>query len=420
MTTGPQTVFLTWTPLIKLALLIPTLDRSGAEKQLVLLATRLPRDEFDVQVIALTRGGPYEQTLHDQGIPVTVLGKRWKFDPAALSRLRAHLRRLSPHVLHTWLFAANAYGRLAAGSRPAWKTVVSERCVDSWKASWQLWLDRRLIPRTDRLVANSSSVAEFYRQHGFPAERITVINNGIELPGGDDLCPGDQTPGVSNEEAGREEPLSGRFVSTAAGSSRHRVFSSKDRAQLLSELELPPGAKLVGHVGRLAKQKRVDDLLWAAQVLRQADERAYFLVIGDGPERDRLVQHAHDVECVDHVRFLGHRSDAAALLAMLDVYWLGSDFEGMSNSLMEAMAAGIPVVVTDIPPNRELVMHGEQGYLVRVGDGVGFAQFTKRLLQDESLARKLGDAGRRRMEQDFNVQTMVDAHAKLYRDVCGA
>src|SRR5690606_28669095 len=182
---------------------------------------------------------------------------------------------------------------------------------------------------TDLMVANSKSVAEFYRRQGVPAERITVVPNGIELP----------------------HP------------------SSFDRQTVLAELNLPPDAKLVGHVGRLAKQKRVDDLLWAIQVLRQADDRAYFLVVGDGPEAVRLLRHAHNVECAGHVRFLGHRSDVPAILSLLDAFWLGSDFEGMSNSLMEAMAAGIPAVVTDIPPNRELVAHGEQGYLVGVGDG---------------------------------------------------
>ncbi len=361
--------------MIKLALVIPTLDRSGAEKQLTLLATRLPRDEFDVHVIALTRGGPYEQALSDEDIPLTVLGKRWKFDPAAFGRLRTKLRNLGPDIVHTWLFAANAYGRMAGGGRSLWKTVVSERCVDSWKAGWQLWLDKRLISRTDCLVGNSQSVADFYQQQGFPSDRISVIPNGIDLP----------------------------------------ELTKSGRDELLRELDLPPDAKLIGHVGRLAKQKRVDDLLWAIQLLRQADERAYLLVIGDGPERDSLIQRAFDVTCSEHVRFLGHRSDASRLLSLLDVYWLGSDFEGMSNSLMEAMAAGVPVVATNIPPNRELVKHDQQGYLVDVGDSMGFAQFTTRLIQNADIARRLGDAGRLRMCEEFSVDAMVQAHAALYR-----
>src|SRR5436190_194235 len=143
---------------IKLLLLIPTLDRSGAEKQLTTLATQLPRDEFDVRVVALTRGGPYAAELERCGIPLTVLGKRHKLDPIAFSRLRALLRREQPDILHTWLFAANAYGRLAAGRQPAFPIIVSERCVDTWKSGWQLWLDRKLIPRTMRLVGNSQPV----------------------------------------------------------------------------------------------------------------------------------------------------------------------------------------------------------------------------------------------------------------------
>ena len=98
--------------MIKVSLLIPTLDRSGAEKQLTLLATGLPRDEFDVNVLALTRGGPYEDALREAGVPVTLLGKRWKFDPLAFRRLKRWLTEHSPDVLHTWLFAANAYGRV--------------------------------------------------------------------------------------------------------------------------------------------------------------------------------------------------------------------------------------------------------------------------------------------------------------------
>src|SRR5256885_7496219 len=98
---------------IRLLLIIPTLVRGGAEKQLMLLARGLPRDEFDVHVAVLTHTGPLESELRDAGIPVTVIGKRWKFDPLCYWRLRRHIAALRPEIVHTWLFAANAYGRQA-------------------------------------------------------------------------------------------------------------------------------------------------------------------------------------------------------------------------------------------------------------------------------------------------------------------
>jgi glycosyltransferase involved in cell wall biosynthesis len=362
---------------IKLTLLIPTLDRSGAEKQLMLLATHLPRDEFDVRVITLDRGGPYEAPLQEQGIPVTNTGKRRKLDLSAFRRLREVLAAQQPDILHSWLFSANSYGRLVAGKRRRFKVVISERCVDTWKSGWQFWLDRRLIARTDRLVANSESVATFYRDVGFPGERMVVIPNGVDRP----------------------------------------ALPVTSREQLLADLKLPTDARLACYVGRLARQKRLEDLLWGMQVLRQADPRAHLLVIGDGPERDRLEQYARDVESAAHVRFLGHRDDAAQLLQLCDVFWLASDFEGMSNSLLEAMACGLPVVVSNIPPNRELVQHGVHGYLIDIGDGAGYAQYTRKLLEEPPLAARFGEAGRLRVELDFPIDRMVQRHIDVYREV---
>lgn len=366
--------------MIRVLLLIPTLDRSGAEKQLSLLATGLPRSEFEVHVAALTRGGPYETPLRENGIPVTVLHKRLKGDPLALWKLRRLIRDLRPDVLHTWLFAANAYGRLAVGRRHRPNVVISERCVDTWKSGWQLALDRRLIPRTDRLVANSDSVAGFYRDRGFPSDRITVIPNGIEC----------------------------------------RHSENVDRTAKLRELDIPPEAGIVGYIGRLARQKRVDDLIWAMQLLWQITSPVYLLIVGDGPEKEKLVARARHFGCDHLIRFLGHRDDSLELIDLLDVFWLASDFEGLSNSVMEAMAAGVPVVASDIPPNRELVVHGETGYLVRVGDSVGFAQFASRLLEDSELAQRLGTAGQNRVRAHFSVDATVNAHAALYRQLVGS
>lgn len=366
---------------IKLLLLIPTLDRSGAEKQFSLLATGLSREEFDIQVVCLTRGGPYESLLEDHGIPVTVFHKRLKFDPMAFFRLRSFIKRFQPDVLHTWLFAANAYGRLAAGIRERPKVIISERCVDSWKQGWQLKLDRKLIPRTHRLIANSESVAEFYRAQGFPSERMVVIPNGVE---------------VSDVQ-----------------------ISQDDKNALLKEWDIPLGSKIVGYVGRLAPQKRGHDLIWSMQLLRQLVRGVYFVIVGDGPDRVELVKLAQHMGCDHLVRFLGHQGDASRLMRAFDVLWLASEFEGQSNSVMEAMANGIPVVASNIPANRELVVDGETGFLVSVGDCPAMSQFTDRILADPDLAHRLGESGRERMRTKFDLKTMIESHRRLYHEAAG-
>ncbi len=365
--------------MIHLELLIPTLVQSGAEKQLVLLATGLPRAEFDVHVTCLTSGGPYEAVLREAGIPLTLLGKKFQFDPLAFFRLRKHLRQRSPDILHTWLFAANSYGRLALPRGTPTKVLVSERCVDSWK-SWQLRVDRRLVSRTDCLVGNSQAVVDFYRPLGYPESKLRVIPNGVEVP-----------------------PL-----------------PDQSRAAFLKELNLPEDAKLAMFVGRLAPQKRVPDLLWAMQLLRQADPRAHLVIVGDGPLRASLEQYAREVEVLSHVRFLGHRPDAASLLHHADVVWLASEFEGMSNSLMEAMASGRPIVASAIPPNQELIQHGVHGYLVNLGDTAGFAQFTLKLLGDNDLATRLGTAARDWVDTELSVRRMIERHVELYRELTAA
>jgi len=362
---------------IRVLLVIPTLDASGAEKQFALLAAGLPRDRFEPHVVALTRSGPYEKALRDAGIPVTVLGKRTKADPVAFARLKQIIETLRPDVLHTWLFAGNAYGRLAlrGGHRP--KVVVSERCVDSWKSGWQLWLDRKLAGRTDVLVGNSESVAAFYRDLGVPAEKVRVIPNAVAPP----------------------------------------ASPSVDRAAIRRELGLPEDARVVAYMGRLAKQKRVDVLVWAMQLLRQLTGNVYHVVIGDGPERRRLEDLAKHFTC-DHVtRFVGHRSDAGRLAWAFDAFWLASEFEGQSNSLLEAMAAGVPVIASDIPANREVVADGRTGYLVRPGDSVAFAQYVDRLLADPELRGRIGAAAQEDMRERHSVPSMVAAYASLYQEL---
>lgn len=359
--------------------IIPTLDRSGAEKQLTLLAAGLPADEFEVHVCALTRGGPLADDLKERGVPLTVIGKKWKADPGAFWRLKRHVQSLRPDLVQTWLFAANSYGRAAAISAGVRRVVASERCADPWKVWHELAIDRWLARRTDRIVVNSPGVRDFYLRHGLPEEKFTIIPNAI-LP------------------------------AAASGVSRE---------QLLAELGLPAGTRLVGAVGRLWPQKRIKDLIWATDLLQVVRDDVHLLVIGDGPQRARLEKFARQC-CVDaRVHFLGHRSDVPRMLPHFDALWLASDYEGLPNVIMEAMAAAVPVVATDIPGNRDLVVPGETGFLVRVGDRATFARFTIKILDSAELAQRLGAAGRQRVLDEFSLERMISRYAELYRELLG-
>lgn len=366
--------------MLRLLLIIPTLVRGGAEKQLTLLATGLARDQFDVHVAVLTHSGPYEQTLREAGIPVTVIGKRWKIDPGSYFRLKSLIRKLRPDLVHTWLFAANAYGRQAALGAGVRHIIAGERCVDPWKSSVQLAIDRALAKRTERIVTNSSGVVEFYASRGLPAEKFVVIPNGIAAA----------PPG---------EPLS--------------------REQLLAELQLPTNARLIAAVGRLWPQKRVKDLIWAADLLKTTRDDTHLLIVGDGPQRWRLARYCEQNEMTDRAHFLGERGDVPRLLPHCDAFWLGSEYEGQSNAIMEAMLAGVPVIATDIPGNRDLVVPDITGYLVPLGDRFEFSRRTHWLLDDGELRARLGAAARERILTQFTVEQMVNRHAELYRELAG-
>jgi glycosyltransferase involved in cell wall biosynthesis len=357
--------------------IIPTLDRAGAEKQLCLLAEGLPRDQFDVHVCALTHGGPLAARLSEAGIPTVVIGKRWKLDPQAFWRLKEHITRLQPDLIHAWMFAANTYGFAAARACGIHRFVAAQRCVDPWKSRMQLVFDRALARRSTRVVVNSDGVRDFYVQHGSPSELIRVIPNGI---------------------APAPEPTT-------------------TRRQLLSELGLPEDCRLLGLVGRLWPQKRVKDAIWAADLLKVVRDDVHLLVIGDGPQRDRLRRFRDQCRIADKVHFLGERGDVQRIVPHFDALWSTSGYEGQSNVILEAMAAGVPVVATDIPGTRELVVSDATGYLVPVGDRAGFAKYTERLLNNSALASQFSSAARQRVQTEFSVEKMIERHMALYREV---
>ncbi|HIF01100.1 MAG TPA: glycosyltransferase [Fuerstia sp.] len=345
------------------------------------MASGLLQSEIEVSVIALNRGGFYAQQLERAGVHVDVLQKRFRFDPLTYFRLRKRLHQLQPDIIQSFLFSANSYVRLPGIAPKSSKIIVSERCVDTWKSGWQLRTDQWLSGGMQAMTANSESVADFYATNaGVPRNLMTVIPNG--------------------------QPLPSAVAAGAAGPT------------LREEIGLPADARVVGFVGRLAPQKCLGDLVWAIQLLYQVIDNVYLVLVGEGPERDQLAELAQSFGCRDRIIFLGHRTDAAALTEQFDVFCLPSSFEGMSNSLMEAMAASVPVVVSDIPSNRELVEHERTGLLFNHGDGAATMMALKRVLESVELAEQLGTAGFNLIAERHSVEQMVQRHIDLYQVVC--
>jgi len=356
---------------------VPSLAANGTTRQLALLAAGLSRNEFEIHVAAIDGSPTASCDFKKLAINTFVAGRRWSLDPIAFGRLHFYVKRLRPALVHTWLFPANTYGRLAARVAGVRGTVATERQIDTWKLPHELAIDRWLATLSGKVVANSAAVRDFYLKHGLPAERITVIPAGVAPP----------------------------------------PVAMASRQELLSQLALPSDSKLIAYVGSLTVRNRIKELIWAADQLKAVGTTAHLLVIGDGPLRWRLERYTCQNRVDDRVHFLGQRDDSQEWLSHVDVLWLASTTDGQSSAILEAMAAGIPVVVADAPSNRELVIPGETGYLVPCDQRAGFARHTLPLLEDPELARRLGSAGRRLVLERHRVEDYVERHTRLYREL---
>ena len=354
--------------------IIPTLVQGGAEKQLCLLAENLDPARFECHVVVLTHSGPLEERLRKAGVQVHLVGKRFKFDPTALGRLRKKLREIGPDIVHTWLFAANSYGRYVARQLNVPVVVAAERCVDPWKSWWHFMIDRHLAKSSQAIATNTSAVVDFYAGHGIDRELFQVIPNAVVT-----------------------EPV-----------------EPYSKEEIFKELKIEPRTKIVGAIGRLWEQKGYKDLVWAAELLRAAYQDVWFVVLGDGPELHKLQQLRDYYGADTAVRFAGHRREASRWLPSFDVLWNGSLYEGQSNTILEAMSRGVPVIASDIPGNRDLVVHEETGYLYPLGDVQKLASLTHNLLSHPERLQEFSQASIQRVESEFSLAQMVEGYERLY------
>jgi glycosyltransferase involved in cell wall biosynthesis len=364
--------------LTRVCLLIGQLGLGGTEKQLVLLAEGLRARDLDATVLVMFEGGPREDVLRAAGVPVVHLGFQrrsagWRMPPAnvaAFIRLVVHLRRARPDVLHAFLFHSYVLAAPAARFAGVPVLVAGRRSLADFKRGHPLLLamERTATRMTDHLVANAQAVAEDTRcEPGVRPDKITVVRNGLP----------------------------------------DSAFDAVPPAHLATPLPL------VLCVANLISYKGHRYLFDAIASLRSRGLSCTLALAGDGPERPVLQHQA--VRLGIDVRFLGIRSDIERLLARADVAVLPSLEEGMSNAVMEAMAAGRPVVATDVGDTGELLR--DRGVLVSPADPAALADGLERVLTDPVLAGRLSRTARAWSRDHLPVDAMVERHVRIYTEL---
>jgi glycosyltransferase involved in cell wall biosynthesis len=353
----------------------------GAERQFVERLRRHP-EGFRAVVGCLELFGPGLDQVRELGYEPHVFplkGSMMRANTAVqIARMAALIRSEGIRIVHATDFNTNLLG-LAAARLAGAKAIVSRVDLGHLRAGFGKWhreAEKWNARHADLVVANAEAVRDVcVREEGCDPARVVVVRNGIDLP----------------------------------------LFDALAKKPLQAPLPLGDGDVAVAVIGNLWPVKGHRTLVEAAARVRDLLPNVKFLCAGEGPERQFLATRIAELGLEDRVFLLGHRLDVPAILARTHAACLCSSAEGLSNALMEAMAARLPVVATSVGGNPELVRTGENGVLVLPGDPDALAAALWQILRDGSRAREMGARGRSRVEAELTLEKMAEGHGALYR-----
>lgn len=358
-----------------------SLAPGGTERLVIEIVRRLAGD-FRMAVCCLDVAGDWAADVTSRGVPVIALGRTPGFHPSIGLRLARLARTMRVDVLHCHQYSPYVYGAIAAlVSRDLGLVCTEHGRLSDAPPSTRRRVANAIISRLPgRIYAVSAELRRHLIDAGFAARGVATIHNGIE-PG--------RRPGAAERRAARRQ------------------------------LGITDSTFVIGTVARLDPAKDLSVVLGAFADVRVALPDTRLVVIGDGPERARLEAQASEGGVRDAVCFTGHRDDARSLLPAFDVYVNSSRTEGMSLTILEAMAAMLPVVATSVGGTPEIVVEGRTGALVPAGDPGALAGAITRLSDDRARRRRMGEAGRARVEGSFTITRMVERYARVYDEVRG-
>lgn len=360
----------------------------GLENGLVNLINRMAPDGYRHAIVCIDDYTDFRQRIQRDDVEVFALHKRPGTDLGSHVRFWKLMRRLRPAIVHTRNLGALEF------QLPAWLAGVAHRVQgehgrdtgDLLGTRRKYLLYRKMMrPLVTRYVALSQDLATWLEQSaGIPAENISQIYNGVDT---------------------------------------ERFFPAQQRRSLPMEAPLPQDGVVMGSIGRMQPEKDQLTLVRAfillLDMVERGRERLRLVLIGDGPLRAQAQSLLREANA-EHLAWLpGVRNDAPEMLQSLDIFVLPSLIEGVSNTILEAMATGLPVVATAVGGNPELVQPGETGVTVPAADPAAMSQAILGYINSPELRQRHGEAGRRRAEKMFSMASMVNGYNAVYDRVRG-
>jgi sugar transferase (PEP-CTERM/EpsH1 system associated) len=351
-----------------------SLRPGGMELGVAKLVNGLDPSAIESTICSTTPGGDLKPLIAP-GVPVFELNRRQGNDPKLVWDLYRLFQRTQPDVVHTHAWGTLVEGLTAARLARVPAVVHGEHGTLQLRTH-QRWVQRRAWAAADRVLSVSSRLAErIARETKFPLERITTIRNGVDIS---------------------------RFGRVSRGFAR-------------KVLDLH-GERVAVTVGRLVPVKDHMTLLESMAISRRRNVDAVLAIAGDGPLRSALEARASALGLSGSVRFLGHRPDVEIVLAAADVFVMSSESEGLSNTVLEAMASALPVAATRVGGTDEMVLDGCTGLLVDPHSPEALAAALSTLFENPDRARAMGAAGRARAESEFSLPGMIRRYETLYRE----
>ena len=354
--------------------------KGGGPEKTLLNSPRFLRDGYDVRLAYLRPEGDPDYDMparaREMGVELMDIPERGPVDSRSLRQLCREIRAFRPEILHAHDYKTNVLAYLLGRwfRIPVMTTVHGYVERGGILEAYYL-MDRWALHRMDHVIAVSADLFSLLAKLRIPASKRSLIENAID---------------------------------TTAYVRQGTSVLEKQRLGLNSEL------LAVGAVGRLAPEKGFDLLIQGVDLLYRAGLNFELLIVGEGPEKERLQSLADRTLRPDRIHLLGHRSDMSRVYQSMDLFVLSSLREGLPNVLLEAMALEVPVVATRVAGVPRLIADGQNGLLVDSGSAHGLAQAIRRLLQDETLRHVLGKAGRARVEECHSFEIRMSKVRAIY------